>query len=112
MCEARVWQLYVRCFVAYDLHDVTESAAGKVSSESLPLCIKIMIQGPAPYFVAPTPGFDASGNVLGTTSLDDNGLPYLDRAEVSVTALPYFSVSQPLNLSLLHARDVSVTLPP
>jgi hypothetical protein len=60
-----IGQIFVRCFVAYDMFSTEIVSTTQRSCPSMPLCIKIRITGSLPTFIAPTP--------LGN-SFDDNGI--------------------------------------
>ena len=59
-----IGRVFVRCFVAYDQHK-GENLLNARSCPSMPLCIKIKINGSKPEFIKPTPM---------EPSFDDNGI--------------------------------------
>ena len=83
-------QVYIQCFVAVDKHAAAGDSAVKKTCRSLPMCVKIVMEGSKPDFVAPTP--------LMANSLDDYGRLVPRRTDVPAC------IGFPLNLPL-RAED-------
>jgi hypothetical protein len=87
--QTAIGKIYVQCFVAVDKHDPS-STTGK-TCRSLPLCVKITMEGTPPKFVAPTP--------LAANSRDDLGKLVPRRTDVPACE------GYPLNLPIVAEDD-------
>lgn len=90
--QTAIGKIYIQCFVAVDKHAATAAPAAK-SCRSLPTCVKIIMEGSKPQFVAPTP--------LLANSRDDYGRLVPGRTDVP--ACMGFPLALPI-----RAQDVDV----
>ena len=91
--------IFVKCFTAFDMPGGVQWTNGQAKTcRSLPYCVKVRMEGHAPYFVAPTPGFDSVGNLLPIYSRDDLGQLVPGRTDVPAC------LGYPVNL-FLAAQD-------
>ena len=79
-----IGKILVKCFTAFDTAggSAAWTTGGARTCRSLPLCVKVRIEGQPPAFVAPTPGFDSAGLPAPPYSRDDFGQYVSGRTDV------------------------------